>query len=366
MASHFDVDVCCGIRHEAMGVGSIGYRIEAPGLGQHGIVGNDLGFLLAVRALDALGKVSGNTQRIPAGALDDVVLPLIGQADCPRLQSIEIRISHTLSRDPRFDGVTDAVLLRVLEGPVGQIADPGTTAQFDVTTTGTPPFCYRCRRNDVDSPPVDDAILRFTNVTVPDGGGYTTVVSNHDGGPIVSSGAELRVGWLPRLVAGPRTRTRTATSGAGIGLSLGAQVERGEPLHSQSYRDGVALPGVSGSIYVQPIAAVGDGGQHTVQVWNDWGEIVVGPSEIHVLVPSVVVAETPLHLGHLRLRDETLALGHQAVANWTYTRESSLHLLNWSVDLAPSNDFGEIEVAIPIPATAGQGCCRFRAAPRGP
>jgi predicted dienelactone hydrolase len=76
--------------------------------------------------------------------------------------------------------VTLTVLLppSITNQPTDQIADVGATATFTVTATGTAPFAYQWRFNDVNLSGKTSASLVLANVRLTNAGHYSVVVTN--------------------------------------------------------------------------------------------------------------------------------------------------------------------------------------------
>ncbi|MBI5383838.1 MAG: hypothetical protein HZA90_04035 [Verrucomicrobia bacterium] len=92
--------------------------------------------------------------------------------------------------------ITDATTApALLQQPLGQTLEAGTTATFAVEALGSWPLFYQWRRNGVASPGATNATLALTNVTLAQAGEYSLLLSNV-AGTLVSSNATLTVGLL--------------------------------------------------------------------------------------------------------------------------------------------------------------------------
>ncbi|HET7624346.1 MAG TPA: Ig-like domain-containing protein [Verrucomicrobiae bacterium] len=82
--------------------------------------------------------------------------------------------------------------LAILEQPQSQTVSEGTSVQFSVTASGSPPIHYQWQFNGSDIPNETNATLILNNATPADSGNYSVVVSDSSG-KIVSDPAVLSV-----------------------------------------------------------------------------------------------------------------------------------------------------------------------------
>ena len=116
--------------------------------------------------------------------------------------------------------VTIALPPSITSQPQGQTVNPGQSAAFSVTVTGTAPFSYQWRKDGVNVSGANASSYTLPSAQVSNAGSYTVVVSNTAGG-VTSSAATLTVNTLSAPVISSAT-TATATVGQAFSYQITA------------------------------------------------------------------------------------------------------------------------------------------------
>lgn len=147
--------------------------------------------------------------------------------------------------------------------PTGVSLDPGATANFSVTATGTAPFTYQWRRNGTPIPGATASSISLPGIQTSSSGIYSVVVTNAFGSA-TSNGAALVVNAAPTILVQPQAQVVLAGGSA----SFSVVATGSGSLAYQWRRNGVAIAGANAASF--QIAAVGatDVGSYDVQVTN--------------------------------------------------------------------------------------------------
>ncbi len=180
--------------------------------------------------------------------------------------------------------------------PVAVTVTEGESATFTVIADGTSPS-YRWQKNGSVISGATGSTFTLPSTSLADAGSYSVVITNASG-TVTSQGAALTVN---RRVVAPAIVTQpaalTATEG---GVATFSIVASGQPLNYQWQKNGLSIPGASGSSYTISAAAFSDEGSYSVVVSNSAGSVtslpamlVVNPSmDFTELVPAVLSAST--------------------------------------------------------------------------
>lgn len=106
--------------------------------------------------------------------------------------------------------------------PQSRTVYAGATATFTVSVTGTDPFTYQWRKNNIDVPGATLASYTIVNTTASDAGNYSVRVSN-TGGSTNSNSATLVV--ILMATASPSFATPTWSSPGGFNATLHGQAQ---------------------------------------------------------------------------------------------------------------------------------------------
>jgi hypothetical protein len=161
--------------------------------------------------------------------------------------------------------------------PQDTAATVGKSASFYVYLgSGTPPFTYQWRKNGAVIPNATSESLYFNSLTYDDAGLYSVVVTNA-AGSATSRSASLIVNapTLPTVSASLPWYQEIYIGGT---VTLYAGVSGGtDPFSYQWEKDGVGIPGATGSwLTLSPLVA-SDTGDYTVVVTNPAGSVRSAP-----------------------------------------------------------------------------------------
>ncbi|MEM7165378.1 MAG: immunoglobulin domain-containing protein [Planctomycetota bacterium] len=142
----------------------------------------------------------------------------------------------------------------------------GDMLSLSVTATGTPPISYQWRKDGTPIPGATGSSLTINPVSTTDAGSYDVVVTNHCGSE-TSTAAVVVVRTAPAIMTEPQDVT--ACHGEMVMFSVTATGTA--PLSYQWRKDGVPIPGATGSsLTINPVS-VGDAGTYDVVVTNVCG-----------------------------------------------------------------------------------------------
>jgi hypothetical protein len=151
--------------------------------------------------------------------------------------------------------------------PSGQTACTGSRVTFSVEASGAGALAYEWRRDGAPIEGASAASLTIEPLTPADEGTYDVVVSN-ECGSITSDGAILVVLTLPSILVPPASARTCA--GAPVTFTV---IATGGPLSYRWRKDGVEIPGATGSSYSIPAAAAEHAGIYDVRVSNECGSV---------------------------------------------------------------------------------------------
>ena len=150
--------------------------------------------------------------------------------------------------------------------PLAQTAVAGTSAGFAVTATGLPAPTYQWRKDDAAIPGATSPTLSLGSIREADAGTYSVVVTNA-AGTITSAGASLTVHTLPAIARQPVGQVVNA--GTALTLSVAAN---GNPTPTYQWRrNGIEIPGATGTQLSLPSTQPADAGHYTVTARNAAG-----------------------------------------------------------------------------------------------
>ncbi len=131
--------------------------------------------------------------------------------------------------------------------PIGSTNNPGTSASFTVTATGTQPLSYQWYDNN--SNPINNATnttLTLSNLLPSQSGNYSVIVSNIYG--TATTNATLQVNQGPPVITTDLTPTNlTVFAGSSVTYSL--VVAGDAPISYQWFQDGVKVTGATNSSF---------------------------------------------------------------------------------------------------------------------
>lgn len=207
------------------------------------------------------------------------------------------RVALTVTDVPSGTPVAPAIATQ----PAAVAVTVGNTATFGVGVTGTGPFTFQWRRNEVAIAGATAAAYTIQGVTTADAGNYSVVVSNGVG-DVTSRAATL--GVAPALTPTPpeaptinaQPQPMVATPGMSVVMAVGTQGSG--PLAYQWSRNGTPLAGQTGAQLLIAAATAGDAGSYQVTVSNASGSVASNAATLTVIgapaigtQPSAVSAE---------------------------------------------------------------------------
>jgi hypothetical protein len=170
----------------------------------------------------------------------------------------------------------------VTKHPAGAEVNEGVAVTLSVEAAGTAPLAYQWRKNGVPIPNGTEASVRFASPLAADSGAYTVVVSNM-AGSVTSEAAVLTV--FPPLQILEQPASVTVALGAPATLSVKAI--GAAPIAYQWRKDGVDLPGATGTSYTLPAAGKVDIGGYSVVLTDRNGTLTSDSASLFITgVPS--------------------------------------------------------------------------------
>lgn len=179
---------------------------------------------------------------------------------------------------------------------VSQPADASVSEHADVTlqvtAQGTAPIRYQWLARGVAIPGATQSSLILTDVSALDEGDYQVLVYNSRGS-VLSDPATVDLGFAPYILMPPRSvqvRVKpdpqaAATTNASFSISAFSP----RPLTYQWLKDGVAIPGATGTSLTLNNVQLQDGGDYAVRVSDGFRSTVSAPGSLLTLVTPVLV-----------------------------------------------------------------------------
>ena len=223
----------------------------------------------------------------------------------------------TVSSSMTLTVTARAVAPTITRQPSAVSARTGQSIAFNVAASGSTPRFFKWRKDgrDLGIPTASDT-LTLTDVQLTDSGAYSVVVTNA-GGSITSADASLTV-TLPDTPAAISSAPVSTTAAIGFEATFSVTVTGTAPTTYRWSRNGVALPGATGTVATNnptatltlPRVAASDAGNYTVTVSNAFGSATSSAATLFVAPVS-----TAGHLFNLAIRSlagtgsETLIVG---------------------------------------------------------
>ena len=210
----------------------------------------------------------------------DVLVPLPSDQGTYR-----VRVQNSVG-----SAVSDGALLTLLIPPAITVQPAnrtnfaGSNVTFAVTATGTPPLSFQWLHSGTNLPAGVLNPLALNNLSATDAGQYSVIVSNA-AGVAVSSNALLVVRSAPVILTQPGARI----AGAAQSVTFAVVVAGDSPFAYQWRKDGIDLPGATGTAYTIGAAAPAHEGLYSVGVSNALGSATSSAARLTVLPVSVVV-----------------------------------------------------------------------------
>ncbi len=162
----------------------------------------------------------------------------------------------------------------------------GTTANFNVTASGTAPLTYQWQFNGADLSLATNSALTLTNVQGIHDGSYTVVVSNAYG-MATSTVASLTVVYLPAISTQPVSLTNLQGTTASFNVTASGTA----PLTYQWQFNGADLSLATNSTLTLTNVQGVHGGSYNVVVSNAYGMATSTVATLTLLFPSAITAQ---------------------------------------------------------------------------
>lgn len=306
----------------------------------YALAGQSVTFSVSATSLDLTYVWRFNGQ--PLGALSSSSLTII--AGDPTFGSYDVVVSNNAgSATSTAATLTRAVPASIVSQPAPSAVLLGGDTTFSVQAAGAPgSFTYRWQRYSPSTGTwvnivsdlyyysgVTSSTLLVTNATaLMDGLLFRCSVTNGVGSTVYSSPALLDVETTPPVDALAFTlQPVDKTVSAGASVAFAVATNSIIPPALQWYRDGVALPGETGSILVLSNVTAADEGNYTVLAQRALEVVVSQPGRLTVLTGAAPQIETAAN-------QLTGALGQSLVLSGTVSGQPAPTLV-WSKDGTP-------------------------------
>jgi hypothetical protein len=186
-----------------------------------------------------------------------------------------------------------AVAPVIANAPTPLTVVSGSDAVFAVRAVGTEALSFQWRRNGVDLPGANGAVLRLATVTDAQAGDYSVVVSNA-AGSVTSPAAALTVNTVPGSLQPPTIAASPAsvTVAQGQSVSLVVSVTGSGPFTYQWRKGSIDVPGATEASYTIASADTGDAGNYRVVVSANGTSVTSGMATLWVTPATAPVAPT--------------------------------------------------------------------------
>ncbi len=206
----------------------------------------------------AIAGATGSTLTIAATTASEA-----GSYDC-----VATNLCGSATTSPATLELNGSTRPAIASQPVSTTVCTGSTADFSVAASGTPPFTYMWRRNGVVIPDSNAATLTRT-VTVGDAGTYDCVVQNGCGAA-TSQAATLVVTTPIQIVSQPSSTGSGvgATLSFGVGVSGDSSVTYAWMRNGRPLANGGRISGVTGPVLQISSVQASDQGLYSCRVSN--------------------------------------------------------------------------------------------------
>ena len=169
--------------------------------------------------------------------------------------------------------------------PASLVLNPGGSAQFSVSTTGTQPITYQWRRGGEPISGATGSSLVINGAQAADAGLYDVVASN-PAGSVVSNVATLGVNRPVTIL----TQPSNVSVSLGGTVSLSVVADGTAPLTYQWRKAGVPVAGANGATFTMAAVQSTDEGAYDVVVTNPVGSVVSGSANVQVNLPPTITS----------------------------------------------------------------------------
>ena len=168
--------------------------------------------------------------------------------------------------------------------PANLALNPGRVANFSVVASGTGPLSYQWRKDGLAIPGATGASYSVLGVQAASAGVYDVVVSN-SAGQVTSIGAVLLVNKPVTI----ETQPNSANLNPGSTVTLSVVATGAAPITCKWRKDGVDIPGATGTTLTLSSVGGRDAGQYDVVVTNPVGSVTSDYATISVNSPVSIV-----------------------------------------------------------------------------
>lgn len=166
---------------------------------------------------------------------------------------------------------------KIATQPLSQIKAYGGSVDFTAAATGTPPFAYQWKRNNVPLTDENSPTLSLSGLTAADAGRYSCTVSN-DVGSVTSKTASLVLQTAPAITQQPLS----ATVDAFASITFAAAGSGSATLKYQWQKDGIDIPKATAKTYKIVSVQPGDAGSYRLRITNRVGTAMSDPAILAV------------------------------------------------------------------------------------
>jgi hypothetical protein len=154
--------------------------------------------------------------------------------------------------------------------PANKTVNPGETAKFSVTATGTTPLSYQWRKNGANITGATSSSYTTPATIAADNGSLFSVVVSNSVGSVTSNNATLTVKTPPTITTQPANKTVTVGRTAKFTVTATGST----PLSYQWRKNGVNIAAATKSSYTTPPTTAADNGSlFSVVVSNSAGSV---------------------------------------------------------------------------------------------
>ena len=187
--------------------------------------------------------------------------------------------------NPRHFTNADSAAPSITDHPQSLTVNPGASASFAVTATGTAPLSYQWKKDRTNVSGATAATYTIANAEQSHAGSYTCVVTN-SAGSATSNAATLTVKVVPVITAHPAS----LTVNPGVSASFAVTATGTAPLSYQWKKDGTSISGATGATYTIASTQQTHEGSYTCVVTNSVGSATSNAATLTVKdIPVITV-----------------------------------------------------------------------------
>ena len=238
---------------------------------------------------------------VSSGAETEFLIPAAQKSDAGTYVARVSNTAGAISTSPATVGIVSKPVIN--KHPVGQSAPIGASVTLLVSASGEGTLSFQWYK---DGQPITSGKSIYHTFTVrsdADFGTYTVRVSN-SAGTTESLPAAVEKISAPVITIAPKSEEVLE----GSYFSLQVAAEGSQPLNYQWYKNGVAMPGATTSMFEIVSARRSDEGEYNVIVSNAAGSDESVPVTVRV-VPHIAITQQPADANVAAGREATLTVG---------------------------------------------------------